>query len=315
MPTLYIMHENDTWNLPLVDTLTAQGWTCVTWDLRSLQLPLDDPPPPGALVLNRFSPSSFWRTGPQALEVARQRLRWLELHGVPVVSGLRSLELESSKALQHLECRKHGVPVPRTVVCTNDRISHTLEQWGEAPYVIKPNCGGSGNDITLRQSSAVRSPDQLVLVQAYMESPRSTLVRIEYVGGELLYAVEVRTSKDDFNNCPSDHCTVEHCPIGGSKFERIDGFPATEAERQLDRTLRALLRANRIDIAGVEAIQDKDGKWWVIDVNCVNTNYNSAVERRCPPEERGVMRVAALLRQRQPPSPPPRSDHEDTEAA
>jgi carbamoylphosphate synthase large subunit len=299
MPTLYIMHENSLWNAPLVRILAAQGWTCVEWDLRSLHLPLHGPPPAKpCVVLNRFSPSSFWRTGPQALAVATQRLHWLQLHGIPVVSGLRALELETSKALQHLQCQQHSVPVPRTVICTADQLEHALQQWGEAPYVIKPNCGGSGHDITLQGTTAVRSPDCLVLVQEYVDSPSNTLIRLEYVDGALLYALQVRTSKDDFNNCPADHCTVEHCPVGGSKFTRLADFPETESERRLDGSLRRLLRANRIDIAGAEAIQDAAGRWWVIDINCVNTNYNRSAELACGAGERGAERVAALLRRR-----------------
>ena len=58
------------------------------------------------------------------------------------------------------------------------------------------------------------------------------------------------------------------------------------------------MRRRGLDIAGVEAIQDSDGRWWVIDINCVNTNYNRAIERSCAPGASGVERVADMLARR-----------------
>ena len=179
---------------------------------------------------------------------------------------------------------------------TRITLAAALKAWDpKTPYLIKPNCGGSGNDITLSSAKSVRSSDHLVLLQSYVESPTDTLVRMEFVDRELVYALQVRTSREDFNNCPSDHCTVEHCPIGGSKFSRLEGFPRPPAERDMVRGLQRLIAANRLDIAGVEAVLDKDGKWWIIDINCVNTNYNRKIESRCAPGRGGTARVADLL--------------------
>ena len=63
------------------------------------------------------------------------------------------------------------------------------------------------------------------------------------------------------------------------------------------------MRQRGLDIAGVEAIQDTDGRWWVIDINCVNTNYNRAIERSCAPGASGVERVADMLARRAARSP------------
>lgn len=323
--TVYILYENSAWNQPFIDEMSRRGMDCVLWDLKTAHIDLDSPPPlaPGpAVVFNRFSPSSYWRSSPQALHVATEMLRWLDAHKVPVVSGERPLRLEASKGLQHLECRRHGVPAPPTRLCTADTLELALRERGAAraqageeeeeaggarlpppPHLLKPNCGGSGSDITLAADKRVRSPDHLVLVQDYVESPSDTLVRMEFVGGELLYALEVRTSREDFNNCPSDHCTVEHCPIGagaagGGKFRRLAGFPNDAPQRELVQRLRRLIDTNGLDIAGVEAICDAGGSWWVIDINCVNTNYNRAIERACAPGGSGVERVVDLLARR-----------------
>ena len=48
-----------------------------------------------------------------------------------------------------------------------------------------------------------------------------------------------------------------------------------------------------LDILAVEMIKDTMGRWWVVDCNCVNTNYNNAAEQKASVS--GVRAVADMV--------------------
>ena len=120
--------------------------------------------------------------------------------------------------------------------------------------------------------------DGLHLLQEYVRAERPLITRAEFVGGRFLYAVEVDTS-EGFELCPADACAVGEgsCPAGEApraKFTIIDAI-----EDALRQRSEAFLRANRIEVAGIEFIRDRDGVTYTYDVN-TNTNYNAEAERR-----------------------------------
>ena len=158
-----------------------------------------------------------------------------------------------------------------------------------APLILKPNRGGKGlgvqlfNDLTtfeayLESDLFDAGRDGTVLLQQYIQSADSAIIRNEFVGGKFLYAVGVDTSQG-FELCPADACQVDDvfCPVGESApdwpmFEIIDGF--THANISL---YERFLAENDIDVAGIEMIVDEDGVAWTYDVN-TNTNYNPDAE-------------------------------------
>ncbi len=104
------------------------------------------------------------------------------------------------------------------------------------------------------------------------------ITRAEFVGGRLMYAVEVDTS-DGFELCPADACAVGEafCPAGEeprAKFTIVE-----DIEPALQRRYEAFLAANGIGVAGIEFISDADGAVYTYDVN-TNTNYNPDAEAR-----------------------------------
>jgi hypothetical protein len=88
------------------------------------------------------------------------------------------------------------------------------------PALLKPDQGGSGARIHLVESMeaveeifsrdpAVWLPDNLFLLQEYLpHDPEEGIVRLEFLGGELLYAMRVKTH-GRFNLCPSPVCNPE----------------------------------------------------------------------------------------------------------
>ncbi|GAA0594478.1 hypothetical protein GCM10009001_08240 [Virgibacillus siamensis] len=100
----------------------------------------------------------------------------------------------------------------------------------------------------------------------------------EFIGGKFLYAVRVDTS-DGFELCPADACSLDDLsyPSGGestklAKFQVREGFDHPIIEKY-----ERVLAANKIKIAGIEFIEDKEGTIFIYDIN-TNTNYNSEAE-------------------------------------
>jgi len=146
--------------------------------------------------------------------------------------------------------------------------------------------------------------DGITLVQRYIKAPAPFITRVEFVGGQFLYAVQVDTS-EGFELCPADACRVDAadasgvCPAQapGDKFRILRDF-----NHPLLPRWQAFLAANDIGIAGIEFIVDEAGRPFTYDIN-TNTNYNPDAEAK---DGRSGMRAVAgylgglLARARQP---------------
>jgi hypothetical protein len=138
------------------------------------------------------------------------------------------------------------------------------------------------------------SVDGVTLVQEYIQAPEPFITRVEFVGGELLYAVRVDTTLG-FELCPADVCEVGDamCPVGEApsaatpRFEILERFSSPLIEQY-----KRVLAANGAEVAGVEFITDARGETYTYDIN-TNTNYNSAAEARAG--RFGMRSVAAFL--------------------
>ena len=176
----------------------------------------------------------------------------------------------------------------------------------------RPDVGGSGNHVRVFPSvgalgEAVKnddwnsniSIDGISLMQRMVEAP--FLYRLEFVGSKFLYAVKIRTQGGSLNRCPCEqNLDAEKAGQGGTcalapKFEILADFPSTDSEWMLVQALTRMLRANRVYIAGIEAIKDSSEKWWIIDCNCVNTNYNLTAERAARVPLGGNTRICQWL--------------------
>ena len=298
MPRICILNEQAEWDRALISELERQGFECDVWPLCNLHLSMLRQPQQSTVFLNRYSPSSFWRGNGTAQGAAHSAITWLEAHGCTVINGRQALELEVSKVAQALACRSVGLRFPYTeLVSGREALLRATEGWGRSisrqssPLVLKPNCGGSGNGVKRydtsqqllealqQQKEKVSSPDGILLLQQFIAS--AFIHRLEFVGGKLLYAVKIRTEQGKFNHCPCEQDVSGACQLGQPpKFAIDEAFPASEGEMLLVQALERMLRSYNVDIAGIEAIRDARERWWIIDCNCCNTNYNLAAEAR-----------------------------------
>ena len=125
-------------------------------------------------------------------------------------------------------------------------------------------------------------PDNLFLLQEYLpHDPEQGIVRLEFLGGELLYAMRVKTH-GRFNLCPSPVCNPEE----GDGRVRGAGDSGGAARRVLSRSprcrerpsrrRRGSSRAARLDVGGIEYLETPDGRRVFYDINA-NSNLRPSV--------------------------------------
>ena len=310
-PKIHVIHENDAWVEPLRAAFDELAFPYDEWFLSDGLLDLSEAPPQG-IYYNRMSASSHTRDHRYAAELTGGVLRWLESHGRRVVNDSRALRLEISKVAQYEALRAYGIRTPHTVAAVGKKHIVEAARRMKGPFITKHNRAGKGLGVKLFQSADalaehVNGPafedsvDGITLIQQYIRAPEPYITRVEFVGGEFLYAVRVDTSLG-FELCPADVCQVgdAFCPVGeqsspvatpaasaAPRFRIVKDFANPIVE-----SYRRFIAANGIGIAGIEFIQDERGEIYTYDVN-TNTNYNAAAEAEAGLY--GMRAVAAYL--------------------
>lgn len=292
MSKIYILHENDEWTDHLTERLEELDLPYELWHLDKGTLDLTSEPPEG-IFYNRISASSHTRNHRYAPEFTEAVLAWLERHDRTIVNGSRALRLEVSKVNQYMALNQAGVRTPKTITAVGkENILDAARQLDMGSFITKHNRAGKGQGVQLFHSTeALREyldsdsfeepVDGITLIQQYIEAPEPYIVRHEFVGGTFVYGVKVDTS-EGFELCPADACSIEdlYCPTDAepqtpkAKFEVLENYRPSIVE-----DYERFLRENNIDVAGIEAIQDKEGRFYTYDVN-TNTNYNSDAEAK-----------------------------------
>ena len=305
MSRIYVIHENDAWVEPLRAAFAELGLPYAEWFTADGRLDLASMPPQGVFY-NRMSASSHTRGHRYAAELTGGLLAWLESHGRRVVNNGRALALEISKMAQYAELRRNGIRVPHTIAAVGRDAIVDAAKTMRARFITKHNRAGKGLGVRLFDgvdalaryvdSDAFEdSVDGVTLIQQYIEAPEPFITRVEFVGGQFLYAARVDTSQG-FELCPADACRIDDafCPVGEAspapaapRFRIVEGFADPIVERY-----RGFLAGNGIDVAGIEYITDRNGQHYTYDVN-TNTNYNSDAEREAGVS--GMHAIAAYL--------------------
>jgi hypothetical protein len=135
----------------------------------------------------------------------------------------------------------------------------------------------------LQQRRDVWFPDNLLLLQEYFATdPDRGIVRLEYLGGELLYAMRV-VSHGSFNLCPSEACNPEdggdsHCAVPERQLpaKAVEFFPYPEVPQAAFDTGRRIFCAGGLDVGGIEYLEAADGRLVFYDVNA-NSNLRRPI--------------------------------------
>jgi glutathione synthase/RimK-type ligase-like ATP-grasp enzyme len=183
------------------------------------------------------------------------------------------------------------------------------------PALLKPDQGGSGARIQVVESldqiealfaadPTVWLPDNLFLLQEYLShDPEQGIVRLEFLGGELLYAMRVKTH-GRFNLCPSPVCNPDEgggiCALPDAAeidAAPVEFVPYPEVPAEAVDTARRIVRAARLDVGGIEYLDTDDGRRVFYDINA-NSNLRPSVAAAFgfDPFERVVDYLKAQLR-------------------
>ena len=168
-----------------------------------------------------------------------------------------------------------------------------MNRWaGDWPALIKPEQGGSGARMfllnepdelrrTLRDRPEIWLPDNLLMLQEYFPvDPARGIVRMEFLNGELLYAMRV-ISHGAFNLCPSETCNPAsgegHCEIPETKpAAPVEFYPYPEVPAAAVEAGKRIMLAGHLDIGGIEYLEAADGRLIFYDVNA-NSNLRAPI--------------------------------------
>ena len=297
----YIIHENDEWTLPLKENLQKLSVPFEDWHMAKVNLNTASNPPEGVFY-NRMSASSHSRGHRFAPEYTAVILNWLSSHKRRIINNESALSLEISKSLQYKKLNEHNIKTPKSIFCSGIESILSAADHFTKPFITKHNRAGRGLGVKLfqnkielekyvRGSQFEESVDGITILQEYIEADPKVVTRVEFIDSKFFYAVQVDAS-DSFELCPADACNIEEqfCPTNpdGNKFMIVKNY-----QNPLIANYEKFLKANHIEVAGIEYMLDKQGNAYTYDVN-TNTNYNSVAEKKAG--QFGMLRIAEFLK-------------------
>jgi len=290
-PALVVIHEHPEWQKPLFEALERRGVSYAPFDLKQAAFSNVDPPA-APLYFNQASPSAYVRGNARAVPLALAYMRTLERCGARVLNGADVFALELSKSAQATLLHTLGIDTPRSITFNDVQALRRLESSITWPALLKPDQGGSGARIqvvnSLDEIEAIFAadpnvwlPDNLFLLQEYLpHDPEQGIVRLEFLGGDLLYAMRVKTH-GRFNLCPSPVCNPDDgdglCEVpAATQAPPVEFYPYQEVPREAVDTATAIVQAARLDVGGIEYLETPDGRRVFYDINA-NSNLRPSV--------------------------------------
>jgi glutathione synthase/RimK-type ligase-like ATP-grasp enzyme len=283
-----VYHEHPDWFKPLFEELDRRDLPYVRLDAAAHAWDPSEEESPYSVVVNRASPSAYLRGHAQSTFHTLHWLRHLERLGVPVVNGSTVYTAELSKALQLDILRGLGVPYPRARVINHASQAPAAARGLRFPVLIKANIGGSGAgiqrfddaealDAASRDGLLDLGVDHTALVQELAPLRDGHITRVEVLGGQFLYAINVFPADGSFNLCPADVCRT----TDGRELERT--FCAADAQkngmrveaftppREVIDTVERIAARVQLDIGGIEyLVDDRDGRACYYDINALS---------------------------------------------
>ena len=278
MKPVGILYEHPLWFAPLFAELERRGVPYEALHTAEHSFDPHEREVPYSLVVNRMSPSAWTRGHGDAISHTRHYLGYLEERGANVLNGRDAFELELSKARQATLISGLGLPYPRSRAIVRPEDAPAAARALEFPVLVKPNVGGSGAGIRsfdTPEELAEAVPtldlgwDRTALVQERLPADGGFVVRLELLGGELLYAIRILLMPGSFNLCPADYCELPGIADGVSGR----GLPieAYEPPGEIVADAQRIVAAAGLDVAGIEyLVNERDGKAYFYDVNALS---------------------------------------------
>ncbi len=283
-----VYHEHPDWFRPLFAELERRGIAYERLDAAAHLFDPAETSAPWSLVFNRASPSAYLRNHAQTTFHTLHWLRHLEGIGVPVVNGAQAYAYELSKATQLDLLRELGLPFPKARVINHPSRAVEATNGFRFPVLVKANIGGSGAGIVRYETVEALADavadgtvdlgvDNTALVQESAPLRDGHITRVETLGGNYLYAINVYPPQDSFDLCPADACQTTSgaqlvrgacaidAPTSGMRVEAA--HPPAHIIQQVEQ----ISRAANIDVGGIEyLVDDRDGQHYFYDINALS---------------------------------------------
>ncbi|HVG73248.1 MAG TPA: hypothetical protein VM819_20210 [Vicinamibacterales bacterium] len=289
-PDLVVLYEHPEWQKPLFAALERRGISYTAFDLKQAAFSNDDTPL-AKLYFNQASPSAYVRGNTRAVPLALAYMRALERRGARVLNGADVFALELSKSTQATLLRTLGIDTPRSITFNDPAALRRYSDRIEWPAILKPDQGGSGARIHVVESlehvetilaadPGLWLPENLFLLQELLpHDPAHGIIRLEFLGGELLYAMRVKTH-GRFNLCPSPVCNPDEgagvCEVPAESAPPVEFYPYAEVPREAVATARRIAEAAGLDVGGIEYLETPDGRRVFYDINA-NSNLRPSI--------------------------------------
>lgn len=291
---LVILFENEAWQHPLFEALDGRGISYAKYDLKSGAFGGHDLPK-ARLYFNQASPSAYVRGRPRVVPFTLALLKNLQIQGAHVLNGFDVFSFELSKSAQIARMNELGIDHPRSIMF-NDINALARRDDLSFPAMLKPEQGGSGARMhkidsldelrsLLVSQPGLWEPDQLLLLQEYLpHDPGFGIVRMEFLGGELLYAMRVVTH-GRYNLCPSEACnpadggdgsTCKVPAIQETEVEPVEFYPYHDLPAEALEAGRRIVECAGMDVAGIEYLETPDGRRVFYDINA-NSNLRRPI--------------------------------------
>ena len=272
---LAVLYEHPQWFQPLFAALERRGVRYVPVQLSGHIFDPASRDVPAPVILSRVAQSSFLREPEHPIFYAEALLDHWARCGARVLNGADVLAIDSSKARQLSLISSLGYAVPETRIVHRKRDLAAASEGFSYPLVVKANIGGSGAGIvryssrdellqSIEQRTVPQSVDGVLLVQDYVPARGGSIIRIETLGGNFLYAIEVESSGENFDLCPADACVARP---GRAAIRMTAVTPSAEIIHAAER----IARATGLDVGGVEVlVDDRDGTPRFYDINAMS---------------------------------------------
>ena len=285
-----MLYEHPEWQTPLFAALDRRGVRFEAFDLKRAAFAHDEAPR-APLYFNQASPSAYVRGNARAVPLALAYMRSLELRGACVLNGADVFALELSKSTQATMLHTLEIDCPRSITFNDVGALRGVASTIRWPALLKPDQGGSGARIQVVESLAqieaifatdpgIWLPDNLFLLQEYLpHDPEQGIVRLEFLGGELLYAMRVK-AHGRFNLCPSPVCNPDdgngQCEAPAVAAPPVEFYPYPDVPQDAVRTATRIATAAQLDVGGIEYLDTDDGRRVFYDINA-NSNLRPSV--------------------------------------
>ena len=272
---LAVLYEHPQWFQPLFAALEHREMPYTAIQLSGHRFDPASREVPAPLVLSRVAQSSFLREPEHPIFYAEALLDHWARCGARVLNGADVLAIDSSKARQLALISSLGYAIPETRVVHRVRDIAAAAEGFLYPLIVKANIGGSGAGIvrysscnellaSIEQGTVPQSVDGVLLVQDYVPCRGGSIMRLETLGGNFLYAIEVESRDDNFDLCPADACLARP---GRATIRMAAVTPPPQIVQAAER----IARAAGLDVGGVEAlIDDRDGTPRFYDINAMS---------------------------------------------